>query len=137
MGVFGTPQRVLVRGEGCRVWDADGKEYLDLLGGIAVNALGHAHPFVIAVITPARHPRARLQLLHQPAQLELAERLLRLAGAGRLQGVLRQLRRRGQRGRLQAGPAEHRPAHPDRILALDDAFHGRTMGALALTGKPA
>ena len=44
MGVFGTPQRVLVRGAGCLVWDADGKEYLDLLGGIAVNALGHAHP---------------------------------------------------------------------------------------------
>ena len=44
LGVFGTPQRVLVRGAGCLVWDADGKEYLDLLGGIAVNALGHAHP---------------------------------------------------------------------------------------------
>ena len=51
MGVFGTPQRVLVRGAGCLVWDADGKEYLDLLGGIAVNALGHAHPFVTSVIS--------------------------------------------------------------------------------------
>ena len=50
MGVFGTPQRVLVRGQGCYVWDADGKQYLDLLGGIAVNALGHAHPFVTSVI---------------------------------------------------------------------------------------
>src|SRR5688500_19835562 len=50
MGVFGTPQRVLVRGAGCLVWDADGKEYLDLLGGIAVNALAHAHPFVTSVI---------------------------------------------------------------------------------------
>ena len=51
MGVFGTPQRVLVRGAGCLVWDADGKEYLDLLGGIAVNAMGHAHPFVTSVIS--------------------------------------------------------------------------------------
>ena len=51
LGVFGTPQRVLVRGAGCLVWDADGKEYLDLLGGIAVNALGHAHPFVTSVIS--------------------------------------------------------------------------------------
>ncbi|MBO9704673.1 MAG: aminotransferase class III-fold pyridoxal phosphate-dependent enzyme, partial [Arthrobacter sp.] len=51
LNVFGTPQRVLVRGAGAVVWDADGKEYLDLLGGIAVNALGHAHPFVTSVIS--------------------------------------------------------------------------------------
>ncbi|WP_334123979.1 aminotransferase class III-fold pyridoxal phosphate-dependent enzyme, partial [Glutamicibacter sp.] len=46
LGVFGTPQRVLVRGAGCHVWDADGKQYLDLLGGIAVNTLGHANPLL-------------------------------------------------------------------------------------------
>src|SRR4029079_9725050 len=51
MDTFGTPQRVLVRGEGCYVWDADGNRYLDLLAGIAVNALGHAHPFLVSAVT--------------------------------------------------------------------------------------
>ena len=51
MNTFGTPKLVLTRGEGARVWDADGKEYLDLLGGIAVNALGHAHPALVAAVT--------------------------------------------------------------------------------------
>src|SRR5690606_22738341 len=51
LGVFGTPQRVLVRGSGCHVWDADGNQYLDLLGGIAVNTLGHGHPLLASVIS--------------------------------------------------------------------------------------
>ena len=51
MHTFGTPQRVLVRGEGCYVWDADGRRYLDLLGGLAVNSLGHAHPLLVSTVT--------------------------------------------------------------------------------------
>ena len=51
MNTFGPPKRVFVRGEGCYVWDADGRRHLDLLAGIAVNALGHAHPTVLAAVT--------------------------------------------------------------------------------------
>ena len=111
LGVFGTPQRVLVRGAGCLVWDADGKEYLDLLGGIAVNALGHAHPFVTSVISSQLATLGHVSnFFTSPTQIALAEKLLDThQGAGRLQGVLRQLRHRGRRGRLQAGAAEHRP----------------------------
>ena len=145
LGVFGTPQRVLVRGAGCLVWDADGKEYLDLLGGIAVNALGHAHPFVTSVISSQLATLGHVSnFFTSPTQIALAEKLLeRQQGPGRLQGVLRQLRHRGRRGRLQAGAAEHRrqptqTATPrTKIIALEGAFHGRTMGALALTAKEA
>ena len=51
MNTFGTPGRVLVRGQGAHVWDADGAEYIDLLAGIAVNCLGHAHPAIVAAVT--------------------------------------------------------------------------------------
>jgi acetylornithine aminotransferase len=51
MNTFGAPKRVLVRGEGAHVWDEDGKEYVDFLGGIAVNALGHAHPALVTAVT--------------------------------------------------------------------------------------
>ncbi len=77
MGVFGTPQRVLVRGAGCLVWDADGKEYLDLLGGIAVNALGHAHPFVTSVISSQLATLGHVSnFFTSPTQIALAEKLL-------------------------------------------------------------
>ena len=82
MGVFGTPQRVLVRGAGCLVWDADGKEYLDLLGGIAVNALGHAHPFVTSVISSQLATLGHVSnFFTSPTQIALAEKLLELAKA--------------------------------------------------------
>ena len=58
MGNYGTPPVSLVRGEGARVWDADGREYLDLLGGIAVNLLGHAHPAVVEAVSRARSRRS-------------------------------------------------------------------------------
>ena len=82
MGVFGTPQRVLVRGAGCLVWDADGKEYLDLLGGIAVNALGHAHPFVTSVISSQLATLGHVSnFFTSPTQIALAEKLLELSKA--------------------------------------------------------
>ena len=82
MGVFGTPQRVLVRGAGCLVWDADGKEYLDLLGGIAVNALGHAHPFVTSVIASQLATLGHVSnFFTSPTQIALAEKLLALTHA--------------------------------------------------------
>jgi len=135
MQALGTPLLELVRGEGARVWDVDGNEYLDFLAGIAVNSLGHAHPVVVEAAS-----RQAATLMHVSnyfatrPQLALAERLLRLTGAG-------------ERGRVYFGNSgaeaieaafklARRTGRP-RMLALANSFHGRTMGALALTGKPA
>jgi acetylornithine/N-succinyldiaminopimelate aminotransferase len=98
MGVFGTPQRVLVRGAGCLVWDADGKEYLDLLGGIAVNALGHANPFVTSVISSQLSTLGHVSnFFTSPTQIALAEKLLALSNAPAGSKVFfHQLRNRGQ-----------------------------------------
>lgn len=142
MGVFGTPQRVLVRGAGCLVWDADGKEYLDLLGGIAVNALGHAHPFVTSVIASQLATLGHVSnFFTSPTQIALAEKLLALSKAPAGSKVFFtnsgteaneaafKLARRNSTG------SDGKPR--TRIIALEGAFHGRTMGALALTAKEA
>jgi acetylornithine/N-succinyldiaminopimelate aminotransferase len=138
MKTLAPPLAVLVRGEGCYVWDDQGTKYLDFLAGIAVNSLGHAHPDMVAA---ARHQIGTLAHISNyfasPAQIELAERLKRLTGAG-------------DAGRVyfcnsgaEANEAAFKLARlnvaggrRNRILALNDSFHGRTMGALALTGKP-
>ncbi|MFJ5694111.1 acetylornithine transaminase [Arthrobacter sp. NPDC093125] len=141
MGVFGTPQRVLVRGAGCLVWDADGKEYLDLLGGIAVNALGHAHPFVTSVISSQLATLGHVSnFFTSPTQIALAEKLLALSnapsgskvfftnsGTEANEAAFKLARRNSD------GPGGTRT----KIIALEGAFHGRTMGALALTAKEA
>nr|WP_121057910.1 acetylornithine transaminase [Microbacterium telephonicum] len=128
---------LLVRGEGASVWDADGKRYLDFLAGIAVNSLGHAHPvFVDAVATQAATLSHVSNYFATPPQLALAARLKRLAGTGPEGRVYF-----GNSG-AEANEAAfklarlHGGAERPRILALRDAFHGRTMGTLALTGKP-
>lgn len=142
MGVFGTPQRVLVRGAGCLVWDADGKEYLDLLGGIAVNALGHAHPFVTSVISSQLATLGHVSnFFTSPTQIALAEKLLAIthapagskvfftnSGTEANEAAFKLARRNG------TGPGG---APRTKIIALEGAFHGRTMGALALTAKEA
>ena len=144
MGVFGTPQRVLVRGAGCLVWDADGKEYLDLLGGIAVNALGHAHPFVTSVIASQLATLGHVSnFFTSPTQIALAEKLLALthapagskvfftnSGTEANEAAFKLARRNSG---AAAGDAPQRT----KIIALEGAFHGRTMGALALTAKEA
>lgn len=135
IGVFGTPQRVLVRGEGTHVWDADGKEYLDLLGGIAVNALGHAHPDVVAALTKQAGTLVHVSnFFATPTQIELAERLLQLAKAPEGSGVF--FTNSGTESNEAAFKIARRTGRP-RILALEKSFHGRTMGALALTHKEA
>lgn len=145
MGVFGSPQRVLVRGAGAVVWDADGKEYLDLLGGIAVNALGHAHPFVTSVISSQLSTLGHVSnFFTSPTQIALAEKLLELSQAPEGSKVF------FANSGTEANEAAFKLAraygktHPgssgserQTILALDGAFHGRTMGALALTAKQA
>ena len=141
MNVFGTPQRVLVRGAGCLVWDADGKEYLDLLGGIAVNALGHAHPFVTSVIASQLATLGHVSnFFTSPTQVALAEKLLDLAHAPAGSKVF--FSNSGTEAneaafklaRRNAGTGDGRRT---KIIALEGAFHGRTMGALALTAKEA
>lgn len=143
LNVFGTPQRVLVRGSGCLVWDADGKQYLDLLGGIAVNALGHAHPFVTSVISSQLATLGHVSnFFTSPTQVALAEKLLSLAGAGEGSKVF--FANSGTEAVEAAFKLARRNSgsSPDglrrtRILALEGGFHGRTMGALALTAKEA
>ncbi|WP_199276901.1 acetylornithine transaminase [Arthrobacter sp. CAN_A2] len=138
MGVFGTPQRVLVRGSGCFVWDADGEQYLDLLGGIAVNALGHAHPFVTSVVSSQLATLGHISnFFTSPTQVALAEKLLALAEAPAGSRVF--FTNSGAEALEAAVKLARRNSTPQRqrILALDGAFHGRTMGALALTSKKA
>ncbi|WP_084469814.1 acetylornithine transaminase [Jiangella gansuensis] len=142
MNTFGSPQRVLVRGEGCYVWDADGRRYLDLLGGLAVNALGHAHPLLVSTVTAQLATLGHVSNFFATApQVALAERLLELLGAPGAPGLAG-----GQQGRVffansgtEANEAAfkiaRRTGRPN-IVATEGGFHGRTMGALALTGKP-
>lgn len=135
MNTFGTPRRVLVRGEGPWVWDADGRRYLDLLGGIAVTSLGHAHPTLTAAISAQLGTLGHVSnFFATPTQVALAERLLALSeapqgsrvfftnsGTEAVEGMVKMTRRTGR----------------TRILAQEGSFHGRTMGALALTHKAA
>lgn len=126
------PLAVLSRGRGARVWDVDGKEYLDFLAGIAVNALGHAHPaFVEAVSRQAATLAHVSNYFATEPQLELAERLTRLTGGDRVF-----LCNSGAEA-IEAAVKLARLTGKRRILALENAFHGRTMGSLSLTGKPA
>ncbi|MGN6612141.1 MAG: acetylornithine transaminase [Angustibacter sp.] len=132
---YGTPQRVLVRGEGAYVWDADGRRYLDLLGGIATNALGHAHPTLVGAVTAQLSTLGHVSNFFASApQVALAERLLGLLDAP--QGSRVFFANSGAEANEGAFKIARRTGRP-RILALEGAFHGRTLGALALTHKPA
>ncbi len=127
-----TPLRVLVRGEGARVWDDQGVEYLDFLAGIAVNALGHAHPvFVEAVSRQAATIAHVSNYFASEPQLELAERLKRLTGGDAVFF--------GNSGTevIEAAIKVSRRTGRTRILTLEKSFHGRSTGALAITGKEA
>lgn len=135
MANYGTPPLALARGAGAEVWDVDGRRYLDLLGGVAVNALGHAHPAVVRAVTEQIGTLGHVSNLYlsEPA-LTLAETLLDLLGATGSGRVLF-----GNSG-AEANEAAFKIARRTgrrKIVAADGAFHGRTMGALALTGQPA
>ncbi|MBN9102465.1 MULTISPECIES: acetylornithine transaminase [unclassified Pseudonocardia] len=132
MNNYGTPPLTLVRGSGAEVWDADGRRYLDLLGGIAVNALGHAHPAVVEAVTrqiSTLGHTSNLYITEPP--LALAERLLELLDQpGRV--VFGNSGAEANEAAFKMARLTGRP----NIIAAEDAFHGRTMGALALTGQP-
>ena len=141
MNTFGTPSRVLVRGQGAQVWDADGKEYTDLLAGIAVNCLGHAHPAIVEAVTDQLGTLGHVSnFFTTPAQVRLAEELISLTFPGQNAGDSRVFLANSGTEANEAAfkiARRHGDSNRPRVLALQDAFHGRTMGALALTHKAA
>ncbi|NNG40661.1 acetylornithine transaminase [Flexivirga sp. ID2601S] len=135
LGVFGTPSLVIERGDGCYVWDVDGNRYLDLVGGIAVNALGHGHPAVVSAISKQAAEAVHISnFFTSRAQVQLAERLLGVAGAPAGSKVFF-----GNSGAeaIEAAIKLSRRTGRTGIVAAEGAFHGRTTGALALTHKAA
>ena len=167
---YGLPPLAIARGQGCRVWDADGRRYLDLIAGIAVSSLGHAHPAIVEAVSRqvAEVAHTSNLFLHE-REVELAERLLcllggttppdppaaggipspqdppgppvpprpPLGGAARRQGGRVFFANSGTEANEAAIKLVRRIAGPGRpvIVAAERSFHGRTMGALALTGK--
>ena len=137
--MFGTPARALVKGEGVYVWDADGKRYTDFLAGIAVNALGHAHPAIVGALTEQAKTLGHISnLFTSLPQVGLAERLLAMAGISEGAAFFANS---GTEANEAAFKLARRHSHAQggsrpKIIALQNAFHGRTMGALALTWKP-
>jgi len=127
---------MLTRGEGSYLWDSEGKRLLDFLAGIAVTSLGHAHPvFVEAVSRQAATLAHVSNYFATPSQLALAARLKRLAGAG-LDGRVFFSNSGAEANEAAFKLARlHGGAEKPRIIALENGFHGRTMGSLAMTAK--
>jgi acetylornithine aminotransferase len=132
---YGTPPLALARGEGCRVWDADGNQYLDLIAGIAVSALGHAHPAIVEAVSAQAGKLAHTSNLfvHEPG-VRLAERLLGLLNADGQARVF--FCNSGAEANEAAIKLVRRARGTDKpFVAAIGSFHGRTMGSLSITGK--
>ena len=123
----------IARGEGCRVWDADGREYLDFGGGIAVVSLGHCHPGPLA----AAH--AQLDLLWHASNLYRTQPGEHLAGllSERFGGAQAFLCNSGAEAVEAALKYARKRTGRHGVVALEGSFHGRTLGALSVTGQPA
>ena len=137
MQTFGVPPRVLVRGEGPWVWDADGTRYLDLLAGIAVNSLGHAHPRLVAAIAEQARTLMHISnLFASEPQVALAEKLdaLVTGDSGRVARTF--LTNSGTEANEAALKVTRLTGRP-RLVAMEGSFHGRTMGALSVTATAA
>ncbi|WP_104107496.1 acetylornithine transaminase [Nocardioides sp. 616] len=133
MNTFGTPALALTRGEGARVWDTDGKAYLDLFGGIAVNALGHAHPALVHAVTRQLQTLGHVSnLFTSEPQVALAERLVGLFGHD-----ARVFFANSGSEANEAALKLTRLTGRSHVVAAHGAFHGRTMGSLSLTAKEA
>ncbi|MGC2333382.1 MAG: acetylornithine/succinylornithine family transaminase [Candidatus Acidiferrales bacterium] len=135
------PPVVFTRGRGCRVYDAAGRQYLDFLGGIAVNALGYAHPRIVRVIRREAGRATHISnLFHNAYQGPLAHKLANWAGLDRvfftnsgaeaIEGALK-LARGYAHAKAAEGPASAKTK--TRFLAMENSFHGRTFGALSVT----
>ena len=130
------PAALLTHGNGCYVWDADGKRYLDFLAGIAVNSLGHAHPALVEAVSRQIATLAHVSnLFASPQQLELAANLVRITGAGETGRVF--FGNSGAEAIEAAIKLARRNKQTGTILALENSFHGRTTGSVSLTGKVA
>ncbi|MFE0105101.1 acetylornithine transaminase [Streptomyces sp. NPDC059009] len=132
MDNFGTPRLPLVRGQGVKVWDAEGTRYLDFLGGIAVNSLGHAHPAFVEAVSRQLTSLGHVSnfFIAEPT-VALAERLLELTGRpGRV--YFSNSGAEANEAAFKMGRLTGRR----HMVAADGGFHGRTMGALSLTGQP-
>jgi acetylornithine/N-succinyldiaminopimelate aminotransferase len=140
MNTYKRPPIVFTRGRGCRVYDSNGREYLDFLAGIAVNALGHAHPRLVRVIRrEAGRAIHTSNLFHNPYQGPLAQKLAKWSGLDRvfftnsgteaIDGALKLARAYAH---LKAA-ADGNDTKKTRFLALENSFHGRTFGAVSIT----
>ena len=136
MNTFGPPKLVLTRGEGPYVWDAEGTRYLDLLGGIAVNALGHAHPALVEAVTHQLGTLGHVSnFFATEPQVRLAEKLLSLLGLEPGGGKVF-FTNSGTEANEAAFKLTRRTGRT-HLVAMEGSFHGRTTGALALTSKAA
>jgi len=139
MNTFGPPKLVLTRGEGPYVWDEDGNRYLDLLAGIAVNALGHAHPALVGAVTEQLSTLGHVSnFFATEPQVSLAEKLLELVegATGATAGGKAFFANSGTEANEAAFKLTRRTGRT-HLVAMEGSFHGRTMGALALTAKAA
>ena len=131
---YGTPSIALVKGKGLVVTDADGKQYLDFLGGIATNILGHAHPAIVKAVTKQVSTLSHVSNFYvHPHAVELAEKLAAMTGDKSAKVFFCQSGAEANEAALKLS----RRTGKVRIVAAQGAFHGRTMGALSLTGQPA
>jgi acetylornithine/N-succinyldiaminopimelate aminotransferase len=134
MNTFGPPRLTLARGEGAHVWDTDGKEYVDFLGGIAVNALGHGHPALVEAVTTQLETLGHVSnFFATEPQITLAEKLLALLDAGEGKVFFTNSGAEANEAALKLTRRTGRT----HLVAAEGGFHGRTMGALALTSKAA
>jgi acetylornithine/N-succinyldiaminopimelate aminotransferase len=133
MNTFGMPKRVFVRGEGCYLWDAEGRRYLDLLSGLAVNALGHAHPSVLSAVTGQIATLGHVSnFFATRPQVALAARLSSMARAEEARVFFTNSGTEANEAAFKITRMTGRHT----IISTEGAFHGRSMGALALTHNP-
>jgi acetylornithine/N-succinyldiaminopimelate aminotransferase len=136
VNAFGPPRLVLARGEGSYVWDADGNRFLDLLGGIAVNALGHAHPALVRAVTEQLQTLGHVSnFFSTEPQIRLAEKLVSLVGLP--EGGARVFLTNSGTEANEAAFKLTRRTGRTHLVAMEGGFHGRTAAALALTSKAA
>ena len=130
---YGSPTIALVKGKGIVVTDADGKQYLDFLGGIATNILGHAHPAIVKAVTKQVSILSHVSNFYvHPNAVELAEKLASMTGDKGAKVFFCQSGAEANEAALKLS----RRTGKVRVVAAQGAFHGRTMGALSLTGQP-
>jgi acetylornithine aminotransferase len=130
---YGTPSRTLVSAKGCVLTDDQGMTYLDFLAGIATNALGHGHPAVIKAVTKQISTLAHVSnFFAHPQGLLLASRLQKMTGDSNARVFFCNSGAEANEAALKIS----RRTGKSRIVAAQGSFHGRTMGALSLTGQP-